>query len=60
MKPLFTRALVLVALSPLFTACSVQKKMQELTLRYETELAKVRDDYYAAQKEINQLNLIAG
>ena len=57
MKRLFTRTLVLVGLTPLFTACSVQKKIQELTLRYETELAKVRDDYYAAQKEINQLNL---
>lgn len=41
----------------LLSACGVEKKIQEVTVKYETELAKVRDEYYGAQKEINQLNL---
>lgn len=39
------------------SACGVEKKIQEVSVKYETELAKVRDEYYVAQKEINQLNL---
>lgn len=41
----------------LLPSCGVEKKLTALTVKYETELAKVRDDYYAAQKEITQLNL---